>query len=268
VLSIGEFSHTAHVTVKALRHYHEQGILVPELVDGESGYRYYGWKSFERIQAIQALKEMGFSLTEIGALLKNTVSESEIADALTRKLGEIETGIRERRAAQKRIREFLHMQLVEEEQPSSHEEVKEQRIEDILVLGLRVRGRYQEIGLFLSTLCRKAGRYATGGPFCLYYEGEYKEEDADFEVCVPARARVGIEGLDCRTLPGGRAATVIHRGPYSTLSSSYARLFDFMRGKKMSVQLPIREEYLKGPGFIFPGDPERFRTRLITMIGG
>jgi DNA-binding transcriptional MerR regulator/effector-binding domain-containing protein len=268
VLSIGEFSIAVRLSVKALRLYHEQGILVPETVDGESGYRYYGWKSMERAAAIKALKEMGFSLSEVGDLLGKNVGEAELSEALSRKLKEIEAGIREQRAAQKKIRDYLKAQTGPEE--SVHADapkVVEEEIDGQLVFGIRVRGRYAEIGRIIGLLYAKVGRYAAGGPFCLYYTEEYEEEDADYEVCIPARQRVGIEGVDCREMPGGKAAVIVHRGPYSALHKSYALLFDYARSRKKSIIYPLREAYIKGPGMILRGDPERYRTKLTAMVG-
>ena len=40
-LKIGEFSRLGRVTVRALRHYEEIDLLAPEIVDRETGYRYY-----------------------------------------------------------------------------------------------------------------------------------------------------------------------------------------------------------------------------------
>src|SRR4029079_8550337 len=40
-LSIGDFSRMTFVSVKALRHYHEVGLLAPAAVDPGSGYRRY-----------------------------------------------------------------------------------------------------------------------------------------------------------------------------------------------------------------------------------
>ena len=42
MLTIGEFSAASRLTIKALRMYHDEGILVPEKIDPVSGYRYYG----------------------------------------------------------------------------------------------------------------------------------------------------------------------------------------------------------------------------------
>ena len=41
-LSIGSFSRVSGLTVKALRHYDEIGLLEPARVDQWTGYRYYG----------------------------------------------------------------------------------------------------------------------------------------------------------------------------------------------------------------------------------
>ena len=64
-LKIGEFSRLCRVTVRTLRHYEEIGLLVPEIVDMETGYRYYSVHQMQKMNAIRNLKEMGFSLKEI-----------------------------------------------------------------------------------------------------------------------------------------------------------------------------------------------------------
>ena len=133
MLTIGEFSQAAKITVKALRHYHEMGLLAPELVDEETGYRYYGWKSFERARAISALKE-------------------------------IDAGIRQQRAIQKKIRVFLsEIENMGDEQKAGLE-VGEEEVPETLLFGLRHQGRYQEIGHLISLVYRTAGRHAASFP--------------------------------------------------------------------------------------------------------
>lgn len=68
------------------------------------------------------------------------------------------------------------------------------------------------------------------------------------------------------TLPGGRCVSIIHEGPYDQLSHSYARLFGYLQEKDYSLQLPIREIYLKGPGMIFKGNPSHCLTEIQVMI--
>lgn len=65
---IGEFSKLNRVTVKTLRHYEEIGLLVPSQVDKWTGYRYYDVCQLGRMNTIRYLKELGFTLEEIGEL--------------------------------------------------------------------------------------------------------------------------------------------------------------------------------------------------------
>ena len=65
---IGEFSKLNRVTVKTLRHYEEIGLLVPSQVDKWTGYRYYDVCQLGRMNTIRDLKELGFTLEEIGEL--------------------------------------------------------------------------------------------------------------------------------------------------------------------------------------------------------
>lgn len=59
---IGLFAQMNRITVKALRFYEEQGLLLPAKIDGESGYRYYTMSQMETLHRILALKEAGFTI--------------------------------------------------------------------------------------------------------------------------------------------------------------------------------------------------------------
>jgi hypothetical protein len=47
MFSIGEFSKLTQLTVKTLRFYHEEGLLIPAFVDPDTGYRYYDQSHLE-----------------------------------------------------------------------------------------------------------------------------------------------------------------------------------------------------------------------------
>ena len=55
MLSIGEFSRICEVTPKTLRYYEEIGLLYPEQICFESGYRYYSIKQLEKMLLINKL---------------------------------------------------------------------------------------------------------------------------------------------------------------------------------------------------------------------
>ena len=68
---IGEFSKLSQVTVKTLRYYEEVGLLAPVEVDEWTGYRYYDISQLRRMNRIVYLKQLGFSLEEIGELFED-----------------------------------------------------------------------------------------------------------------------------------------------------------------------------------------------------
>ena len=64
LLSIGEFSKVTGVSIKALRYYHEAGILIPAYIDQDSGYRYYSFHQKAVVDAIQFCVELGIPLNQ------------------------------------------------------------------------------------------------------------------------------------------------------------------------------------------------------------
>lgn len=68
-LTIGEFSRLTWLSPKALRLYERRGLLLPELVDAYTGYRYYGPTQVERARTIALLRRVGMPLDHIGAVL-------------------------------------------------------------------------------------------------------------------------------------------------------------------------------------------------------
>jgi DNA-binding transcriptional MerR regulator len=68
-MQIGRFAHLTGLTVKALRHYDELGLLRPAGVDPESGYRSYEPEQAERAETIRMLRQLEVPLDDIAKLL-------------------------------------------------------------------------------------------------------------------------------------------------------------------------------------------------------
>ena len=71
MFKIGEFSKLAHTSVRMLRHYDQLELLMPEKVDSDSSYRYYSAKQLQKVNKINRLKELGFSLAIIKEMMEN-----------------------------------------------------------------------------------------------------------------------------------------------------------------------------------------------------
>ena len=56
--TIGEVSKLFDMNVRTLRYYDSIGLLRPEEVDGETGYRYYSLKQFEALNTIKYLRTL------------------------------------------------------------------------------------------------------------------------------------------------------------------------------------------------------------------
>lgn len=64
-LSIGKMAKLNQVTVQTLRYYEKIGLLIPAVVDPDSGYRYYHINQCARLDMIQYMKCLGMSLESI-----------------------------------------------------------------------------------------------------------------------------------------------------------------------------------------------------------
>ena len=68
--SVGEAAARAGVTAETLRHYDRIGLVKPSETDRWTKYRRYSEEDIIRIRTVTALKDMGFSLREIGQMLE------------------------------------------------------------------------------------------------------------------------------------------------------------------------------------------------------
>jgi DNA-binding transcriptional MerR regulator len=266
--SIGEFSQVTGLSVKTLRFYHEKGILVPSSVDEANGYRFYEAGKVEKARVIMRLRQMEFSIEDIAAVLGECPDEADILNYLERQKIFLQQRIQEDRDIVRSLSEIISTekaakQLLE----AGRFGIEEKTVAPMLVAGIRMKGKYSDCSQGFSQLGKAIGRHINGKAMCLYYDGEYRDGDADFEPCFPVRKEVTAEGVSFRTLPGCRFLTLVHRGPYDQLGRSYARILKQAGELKMNISLPTREVYVKGPGMIFKGNPRNYLTEIQLPIG-
>ncbi len=69
--SVSEFAKITGVSVRTLHYYDQIDLLKPDCVDPHSGYRFYGERELERMQAILFYRELDFSLKAIGEIISS-----------------------------------------------------------------------------------------------------------------------------------------------------------------------------------------------------
>ena len=70
LFQIGDMAKLFHISVSSLRYYESLGLLTPERVDPDTGYRYYSVRQFEVLNTIRYLRELDMPLPEISDFLK------------------------------------------------------------------------------------------------------------------------------------------------------------------------------------------------------
>ncbi len=296
--SIGEFSVIARLTVKAIRFYHEKGILVPARVDEATGYRYYDAASVERARIVTTLRRLEFSVEEIANIVRECREDEDAAVFLRRKTEDIHRKIQHLRTLERdltQILAFVDAQHVGEKIMN----IEERTIPAISAVTIRYTGRYDQIGPRIGLLFRLCGRWVAGRAFGLYWNLEYREGDADIEACLALKVGSeenatrsmerflkksldeAVEGgysgvapsgdrLAVRTIPAVDVLAAEHIGGYDTLGGSYREILDELAARGLTRALPSREVYIKGPGMIFRGNPARYRTEIqmpISRVG-
>ncbi|QDU32733.1 HTH-type transcriptional regulator HmrR [Poriferisphaera corsica] len=267
MFSIGEFSKVSGLSVKALRFYHEKGVLVPARVEGVTGYRFYDWENVEQARVVVMLRGLEFSIEEIKGILKECEGEGDLLERLEKRKSAVKAKIKSQRDVLAALDQVINFEKASLKMKAEGlHEIEERVVDGMLVGGVRMKGRYEEMGKVFGKLGRGLNRHIGGNAMCLYYDGVYKEEGADFEPIFPVKKAVKVEGIDVRELYGGRAICLKHVGPYDKIGDVYGYLFEYAKEKGYEVVLPTREVYLKGPGMIFKGNPEKYVTEVQMLI--
>ena len=196
MFKIGDFSNLSRVSVKTLRYYDEIGLLKPAEIDRYTGYRYYSAEQLPRLNRIMALKELGFSLEEIGGLMADNLSFADIRDILRGRQASIEQQLRDTKTGMTRLEEWLGQ--IEKEKKMPEYQVSIKKTDPLLVATIRdIIPTYDDISKLyneLFSILGKAGVWPAGPPMAIYHDTEYKERDADVEAAVPISREVSVTG--------------------------------------------------------------------------
>ncbi len=145
-LKVGDLARSTGLTVRALHHYDEIGLLRPS-GRSDSGYRLYCEADVARLHAIQALRHLGLALAEIGPLLDG--SEAAPQHLIEQQLRALDHQIRQATELRERL-ELMHGMLRKGGSPSMDDWVQTLSM-------MATFGRYFEAGELKQILGAYAG---------------------------------------------------------------------------------------------------------------
>lgn len=117
LLKIGELAKRTGLTVRALHHYDDIGLLSPS-VRSDAGYRLYSPDDVARLYRILALRQLGLPLVDIGPLLVG--DQVALPTLLDRQLAQLDARIAEAASLRERLLRLRHA-LDEQRAPTPDE---------------------------------------------------------------------------------------------------------------------------------------------------
>lgn len=282
MLKIGDFSQLGQVSVRTLHHYDERGLLKPARIDDWTGYRFYSVEQLPRLNRILALKDLGFSLGQIGRLVADDVPAEQLRGMLALRQAEIERQLTDGRMRLLRVETRLK-QIEQEGKPAPYEVVLK-RTAPQTIASIRTTVPTLEdmpacrCDLYDELYDSLGGRRVEPGTpeYALYHTVEYMDHDIDMEAAVavdriPLEASgvptVGNDRLTLRELPAVREmASVIHEGSAWEIPQAITALFAWVGANGYSTTGPYRELHLYGrENDLFRTDPANVESVLVEI---
>ena len=273
-LPIGDFAKMTHLSVKALRHYHDVGVLEPAQVDQWSGYRFYDPEQIPVAQVIRRFRELGMPLEEVKAVLQAPDVGSR-NDVIVAHLGRMESQLAQTQAVVASLRSLL-------ERPAPVVAVEYRSVGRARALAVRdvvTEAEIQDwwVAAFteLYGVLAAAGIAPAGPGGALYASELFELEKGEVVAFVPvpvpgdvagAGGTAGAGGFSGagRTavidVPAAELAVALHHGAFADLDRTYGALGTYVAERELGVEGPIREYYLVAPWDT--GDEAAHRTEV------
>ncbi|MBR5298689.1 MAG: MerR family transcriptional regulator [Bacteroidales bacterium] len=266
-LKIGEFSRLCRVTVRALRHYEKIRLLVPEIIDYSTGYRYYSVGQMQKALTIVKLKGLGFSLEEIRAMYESGTLRPPI-DMLEEKISRCKEQLR----LLTECRDRLSAMITFQKKLNEMENIYIDSLPAIIVASHRaVIQSYDELGkLCYMTIGPEMSRLGCECPepgYCYTIEhGGYKQENIDIEYCEKVTA-LGKDSdiIKFKQIPDVAEAVCMKvYGPYDRLSENLRKVLEWIEANEYTIAASPRYSYVDG--IWNQEDPEKWLTVIQVPV--
>jgi DNA-binding transcriptional MerR regulator/effector-binding domain-containing protein len=268
LLSIGDFSRYAGLSVRMLRHYDERGLLTPAVVDPYTGYRRYTVEQLSMAGRIRSLRDAGCGIDLIAELLPlYGSSPALLQERLNTHVAGLDEAV-DRLAAQRRLAVSLAA-AAEEAGPR----VAEREFPAVRVLQLRREvACYPAEGELWADMRTLLASQAGVDPAAFgsligatYFDDEYRDEDVRMAIWRDYRGSFAPrDGFELADLPAQRVAWTTHRGGFETIARATEALGAWITTQGRKRVGPIFNVYVVGPGR--ESDPDKWVTEVNAPI--
>ena len=263
LVPIGDFSRMTHLSVKALRFYHDQGLLEPARIDPSSGYRFYDTGQVPIAQVIRRFRDLDMPLDQVRAVLTAPDVETRTKEIIAH-LNAMETKLAELQMSVSSLRALL-------EGPAVRPEVEFRSIPATRALAVRGTVTVQEAWAWGTDVfgeiygrIEQAGLTPAGPGGALFPAGFFELHQAELTAFVPVDGPVADGGrTQLVTIPGVEAAVMLHSGSPADSDQTYGALGTIVAERAIGIEGPIREYYLVP--FTEP-DLSRHRTEICWPV--
>ena len=262
-LAIGDFSRATHLNIKALRHYHSIGLLVPADVDPATGHRRYGSDQIPTAQVIRRFRSLGMPLEEIHAVI--TTPDLAGRNALiARHLRRLEETLENTQAAVASLRDLLNPPRdaspvsIEHRRMVATTAAAVSDIIDVKDASAWYQGALGELHALLAA----QNIAPTGSGGAIYANDLFTHERGEATVFLPCADEVRATGrVSALVVPEVELAITTHLGRHGgEIDRAYGALGAYVSEHALAVEGPIREYYVIGPHETI--DEEQWRTDI------
>ncbi|MFE9116061.1 MerR family transcriptional regulator [Streptomyces sp. NPDC007172] len=258
-LTVGDFSRVTHLSVKTLRHYHQVGLLNPDEVDPETGYRYYALDQVPTAQVIRRLRDLDMPIADVKAVLATSDATAR-GEVIVRHLDRLETELARTRTAVESVRNLV--------QRPAAASIEYRTVPPCPAVGITAavdrgdllpwwQGALGELHAAVQAL----GLDPTGPPGGLYASEIFQDDHGQATVFVPAEGPVRPIGrVEPLLVPAAELAVITHHGPLADVDLTYGELGAHTVRHEISVAGPLREYYVRAAHN--SSDPSQWTTEI------
>lgn len=244
LLTIGEFSRATHLSVKALRHYDDVGLLHPADVDVSSGYRRYATAQVPIALVIRRFRELGMPLDEVRSVLDATDIETRDR-TIVMHLERMEQALEQTQSTIASLKALL-------EGRNDSFPVEYRTVRPALAVAIRGEARWGEIAGWFRGALDELHQVLASVPharvdvdMALFSPAFYEAHVGEIVVCVPVNEHVAVAGRsELIEIPAAHLAVTVHHGPLTDIDHAYGALGTFVAEHILGADGPIRERYL------------------------